>query len=82
MPHNVMQMSVHLGSMFFDLMIQLLRRLLSGEVSEDTLETLSSSFFVSSLLPCTIAQLGPIASRQPSLAVQVLEIVQLSQVSL
>ena len=62
--------------MYFDLMNQLLRRLLSGEVSGDMLETLSSSFFVSSLLPCTIAQLGPIASRQPSLAVQVLEIVQ------
>lgn len=76
MPHNVMQMSVHLGSMFFDLTVQLLKQVLSGDISQNAQEILSSSFFVSSLLPRTIAQLGPIASRQPFLAVRILEIVR------
>ena len=64
-PQNVVQLSVHLASTLLDVTVGFLERVLGGDLSQDVFEILGSSFLFSTLLPTTLAQLGPIACRQP-----------------
>lgn len=77
-PQNVVQLSVHLSSTLLDITVGFLERVLGGELSKEVFELLGSSFLFSTLLPTTLAQLGPIACRQPkvtnSLFVQVMKL--------
>lgn len=66
-PQNVVQLSVHLASTLLDVTVGFLERVLGpgGDLSQDVFELLGSSFLFSTLLPTTLAQLGPIACKQP-----------------
>ncbi len=64
-PQNVVQMSVHLSSTLLEVTIGFLQHVLSRELSLDVLNLLGSSFLFSTLLPTTLAQLGPVACKQP-----------------
>ena len=63
-PQNVLQLSVHLASTLLDVTVGFLERLLSGELTGEVLHSLGSSFLFSTLLPTTLAQLGPVACKQ------------------
>ena len=67
-PQNVVQLSVHLASMLLDITVGFLERVLEGKPSSEVFSLLGSSFLFSTLLPATLAQLGPIACRQPKVA--------------
>ena len=64
-PQNVVQMSVHLSSTLLEVTIGFLQHVLSDELSLEVLNLLGSSFLFSTLLPTTLAQLGPVACKQP-----------------
>ena len=76
---NVVQMSVHLASTLLDVMVSFLERAMREGLRPDILELLGSSFLYSTLLPTTLAQLGPVACRQPKVHVvtQMLALMQL-----
>lgn len=65
----MVQMSVHLSSTLLEVTIGFLQHVLSKELSLDVLKLLGSSFLFSTLLPTTLAQLGPIACKQPKVSV-------------
>ncbi len=58
-------MSVHLSSSLLEVTVGFLQRFLEEELSLDVLNLLGSSFLFSTLLPTTLAQLGPVACKQP-----------------
>lgn len=64
-PQNVVQMSVHLSSTLLEVTIGFLQHVLNEDLSMDILNLLGSSFLFSTLLPTTLAQLGPVACKQP-----------------
>ena len=70
-PQNVVQLSVHMASMFLDLTVRFLERIIGAGATPDALDALSSSFLMSNLLPNILAQLGPIAAQQPKVQLQV-----------
>ena len=63
--HNVIELSVHLATTMLDVTVGFLQRLLDRGSDQTLLEALGKSFLFSTLLPTTLAQLGPLASRQP-----------------
>ena len=67
-PQNVVQLSVHLATMLLDVTMGFLERILGEELSPPTLGVLGKSFLFSTLLPTTLAQLGPVACRQPKVS--------------
>ena len=67
-PQNVVQLSVHLATMLLDVTMGFLERILGEELSPPTLGVLGESFLFSTLLPTTLAQLGPVACRQPKVS--------------
>ena len=67
-PQNVVQLSVHLATMLLDVTMGFLERILGEELSPPTLGLLGGSFLFSTLLPTTLAQLGPVACRQPKVS--------------
>ena len=64
-PQNVVQMNVHLASTLLNVMVGFLERAMREGLRPDILELLGSSFLYSTLLPTTLAQLGPVACKQP-----------------
>ena len=64
-PQNVVQMSVHLSSTLLEVTIGFLQHILNEDLSLEILNLLGSSFLFSTLLPTTLAQLGPVACKQP-----------------
>ena len=62
-PQNVVQMSVHLSSTLLEVTMGFLQHMLNEELSLDMLNLLGSSFLFSTLLPTTLAQLGPQAAQ-------------------
>lgn len=64
-PQNVVQLSVHLATTLLDVTVKFLERALEAGLTPPTLQLLGSSFMFSTLLPTTLAQLGPVACRQP-----------------
>ena len=64
-PQNVVQLSVHLATLLLEETVGFLRRALEAELPPMALEQLGDSFLLSTLLPTTLAQLGPIACQQP-----------------
>ena len=64
-PQNVVQLSVHLATTLLDVTMTFLERALGAELSPTTLGLLGGSFLFSTLLPTTLALLGPVACRQP-----------------
>lgn len=64
-PHNVVQLSVHLATTLLEVTVGFLQHALGEELSLQALELLGESFLFSTLLPTTLAQLGPVACRQP-----------------
>lgn len=64
-PQNVVQMNVHLASTLLNVMVGFLERAMGEGLRPDILELLGSSFLYSTLLPTTLAQLGPVACKQP-----------------
>lgn len=64
-PQNVVQLSVHLATTLLDVTVKFLERALETELTPSTLQLLGTSFMFSTLLPTTLAQLGPVACRQP-----------------
>ena len=68
--HNVIELSVHLATTMLGVTVGFLRRSLDwGSDQAALLEALGKSFLFSTLLPTTLAQLGPLASRQPKVLV-------------
>ena len=61
----MVQMSVHLSSTLLEVTVGFLQHVLSEDLSPDLLNLLGSSFLFSTLLPTTLAQLGPVACKQP-----------------
>ena len=64
-PQNVVQMSVHLSSTLLEVTMGFLEHVLGQDLSLDILNLLGSSFLFSTLLPTTLAQLGPVSCKQP-----------------
>ena len=62
---NVIELSVHLATTMLDVTVGFLQRLLDRGSDQAVLEALGRSFLFSTLLPTTLAQLGPLACRQP-----------------
>lgn len=60
----MVQLSVHLATILLDVTVGFLQRALGAELSPSTLDLLGGSFLFSTLLPTTLAQLGPVACRQ------------------
>jgi len=61
----VLQLSVHLATNLLEVTMGFLERILQEELSPPLLSLLGGSFLFSTLLPTTLAQLGPVACRQP-----------------
>ena len=61
----MVQMCVHLATTLLEVTINFLERALGVGLTPPTLKLLGSSFMFSTLLPTTLAQLGPVACRQP-----------------
>ena len=61
----MVQMNVHLASSLLNVMVGFLERAMGEGLRPDILELLGSSFLYSTLLPTTLAQLGPVACKQP-----------------
>jgi hypothetical protein len=68
-------MSVHLSSTLLEVTIGFLQHVLSKELSLDVLNLLGSSFLFSTLLPTTLAQLGPVACKQPKVSFPVQDLI-------
>ena len=64
-PLSVVQMSVHLASTLLNVTVSFLERVMGEGLRPEVLELLGSSFLCSTLLPTTLAQLGPVACKQP-----------------
>lgn len=62
---NVIELSVHLSTTMLGVTVGFLQRLLNQGLDKVVLEVLGRSFLFSTLLPTTLAQLGPLACRQP-----------------
>ena len=58
-------MNVHLASTLLNITVGFLERAMGEGLQPDILELLGSSFLFSTLLPTTLAQLGPVACKQP-----------------
>lgn len=64
-PPNVVQLSVHLATTLLEVTVGFLEKALGVGLTPPILEQLGSAFMFSTLLPTTLAQLGPVACKQP-----------------
>ena len=64
-PQNVVQLSVHLATTLLEVTVNFLEKALGVGLTPPILKLLGSSFMFSTLLPTTLAQLGPVACKQP-----------------
>ena len=64
-PQNVVQLSVYLATTLLEVTVNFLEKALDVGLTPPLLKLLGSSFMFSTLLPTTLAQLGPVACKQP-----------------
>ena len=57
-----------MSSTLLEVTMGFLQHMLNEELSLDMLNLLGSSFLFSTLLPTTLAQLGPVACKQPKVS--------------